>query len=958
MQLSLVKHAEVQALRRALGNVAALSSLPSIWLNADERQIADSLADALLRVLDLTGVRVELSPDSGETIEAERSSKKEQLPLGDALKRAFPDGQPLGPPRDFERGGELRAVCLGIGIKGGGRLYAVAGRADFPTEGEHLALVMAANQAAVAWQRARAERALRAQTEVLNTERNEVAALNRSLSNERDRLRQLFEQAPGFMAIMHGPQHVFEMCNKSYNRLIGEREVHGRSARAVFPDLEGQPFFKLLDEVYATGVPHVSTAAQIDLRRTAEGPLERRYLDFIYQPILDHRGEVSGIFAEGHDVTDLIKAQEQLALREELFRLATAAADVGTWDLDLETGILTWCDRTKAMFGISPGVPCSMDDFYAGLHPDDLEATSEAFASAIDPQRRSTYDVEYRTVGKEDGVTRWVAAKGKGLFTDDRCIRAIGTAINITSRKAAEERLRKSEASLRELNVTLEARIEEQSRERARIWENSRDLHVVVGPDGTFRAISPAWKRILGHEPDEVANRPVLDFVWPDDVEMTRRGFEWAVSEDLTNFEHRLWHKDGTPRWLSWHTSAEGDLLYAYGRDVTIEKQQTAALREAEEHLRHAQKMEAIGQLTGGVAHDFNNLLTIIRGSADLLRRKDLPEEKRRRYVEAISDTADRAAKLTSQLLAFARRQALRPQVFNAAEQLEAVSEMLKSVLGSRVALDLQLVERNACVEADVSQFETALVNLAANARDAMEGEGRLTIRLECLGPAEDSTAGRLAFSVADTGCGIPADQLNKIFEPFYTTKEAGHGTGLGLSQVYGFAQQSGGQVSVRSEFGIGTTFALILPTTMKPLEPTLVHLPSGQQQLEGCVLMVEDNPEVGDFSSRLLNDLGFDTVLATSGEEALKLLTENPHRFDLVFSDVVMPGMGGVALGEEVRRRFPHLPVVLTSGYSHVLAKGGPQGFELLHKPYSVESLSRVIRRAMSHRLRGRISP
>ena len=226
---------------------------------------------------------------------------------------------------------------------------------------------------------------MRAQTEVLNTERNEVAALNRSLSNERDRLRQLFEQAPGFMAIMHGPQHVFEMCNESYFRLIGEREVQGRSVRAVFPDLEGQPFFKLLDEVYATGVPHVSTAAQIDLRRTADGPLERRYLDFIYQPILDHRGEVSGIFAEGHDVTDLIKAQEQLALREESFRLATAAADVGTWDLDLETGILTWCDRTKAMFGISPGVPCSMDDFYAGLHPDDLEATSEAFASAIDP---------------------------------------------------------------------------------------------------------------------------------------------------------------------------------------------------------------------------------------------------------------------------------------------------------------------------------------------------------------------------------------------------------------------------------------------------------------------------------------------------------------------------------------------------------------------------------------------
>jgi PAS domain S-box-containing protein len=956
MVSSPVNEPDVHALRRALGNMAALSSLPAMWVGADEPQIAETLADALFRVLDLDGVRIKLWLAT-EPIEVERISASAPAHIGSLLHSGFPnDGAAVG-TRDLVPNGSIRGFSIGIGTTGADWLYAVAERADFPTEAERLALVMSVNQAAVAWQRARAEQALRTQTEVLDRERHAVSALNRTLANERDRLRLLFQQAPGFMAILHGPQHIFEMCNESYFRLIGRRDVAGRPARQVFPDLEGQPFFKLLDQVYATGKAHVSTAAPIDLLRTPGGMPERRYLDFIYQPIFDD-GVVSGIFAEGHDITDLIKAQEQLALSEESLRLATSAAEIGTWDLDLELGALNWCVRTKAMFGIAPEVPCSMADFYAGLHPDDLAATSEAFAAATDANRRSTYDVEYRTVGKEDGALRWVAAKGKGLFRDGRCVRAIGTAIDITARKDAEARLRRSQSELREFNRTLEARVEEQSRERARIWSNSRDIHVVITPNKAVRAVNPAWRAILGQDTEDVIGRSVMEFGWPEDGDAISRAFDRAAAgEDLTNFEARLRHTDGSARWISWHTSGDGDLIYAYGRDVTTEKRQTAALREAEEHLRHSQKMEAIGQLTGGVAHDFNNLLTIIRGSADLLRLHDLPEAKRRHYVEAISETADRAAKLTAQLLAFARRQALRPQVFNVAERLHAVSQMLKSVLGSRVALEFNIADDSACVEADVSQFETTLVNLAANARDAMDAAGRMTIRVgRPSGSIVDSPA-YLAIAVSDTGCGIPPDRLGQIFEPFFTTKQAGQGTGLGLSQVYGFVQQSGGKIAVQSHPGQGTVFTISLPISSKPAEriETRNDASDTHPRQQGCVLMVEDNPEVRVFSSQLLNEIGYETVLAASGEEALEILLQSPNRFDLVFSDVVMAGMGGVALGEEIRRQFPGLPVVLTSGYSHVLAKGGPHGFELLHKPYTVEDLSNVLQEAMSRRLIGK---
>nr|WP_049961875.1 ATP-binding protein [Methylobacterium sp. B34] len=392
-----------------------------------------------------------------------------------------------------------------------------------------------------------------------------------------------------------------------------------------------------------------------------------------------------------------------------------------------------------------------------------------------------------------------------------------------------------------------------------------------------------------------------------------------------------------------------------------------AATRErfkAEDALRQSQKMEAIGQLTGGVAHDFNNLLTVIRSSSELLRRPNLPEQRRLRYVEAIATTADRAAKLTGQLLAFSRRQSLKPEVFDVGQSVAAITEMVGTLTGARIRITVSVPNEPCFVDADPSQFDTSLVNMAVNARDAMSGEGALTVTVRLssdipgTAPSPAPGDGFVAVDVADTGTGIPPTDLERIFEPFFTTKGVGHGTGLGLSQVFGFAKQSGGEVRVVSTPGLGSTFTLYLPRSAGMSRAAIVANEM-EPMVDGhgtCVLLVEDNTDVGAFAAQALEELGYRTVWATDGAQALAQLAEDASQFDVVFSDVVMPGMTGIELGQEIRKRHHDLPVVLTSGYSHVLAQNGTYGFELLHKPYSVEQLSRVLRKAATWQRRRRV--
>lgn len=401
--------------------------------------------------------------------------------------------------------------------------------------------------------------------------------------------------------------------------------------------------------------------------------------------------------------------------------------------------------------------------------------------------------------------------------------------------------------------------------------------------------------------------------------------------------------------------------LAAYAElNTTLEQrveERTLALAQTEAALRQSQKLEAIGQLTGGVAHDFNNLLTIIRSSVDFLRQPGLSEERRQRYMSAVSDTVERASKLTSQLLAFARRQPLNPEVFDVGQRVQNIGEMLESVTGARIQVRVELPTQPCFARIDSSQFETALINIALNARDAMDGHGTLTLRLTGQQPLPrirgeaGSRQPHIAIALADTGPGIPGDTVERIFEPFFTTKAVGKGTGLGLSQVFGFAKQSGGNIDVASTLGQGSVFTLYLPqvaaqdsTQHRPQdEPTPVH-----DTTQCHVLIVEDNLEVGRFASQILQDLGYQTTWATDAEHALRLAGPQALAFDAVFSDVVMPGMTGVAMAKELRQRRADLPVVLTSGYSEELADSGYEGFEFLPKPYSADQVSRVLIKAI----------
>ncbi|WP_457106937.1 PAS domain-containing protein [Methylobacterium sp. P5_C11] len=892
------------------------------------------------------------------------------------------------------------------------------------------------------------------------------------------RIRALTDHLPGGYVFqlatpLDGSDRRFLYVSQGFERMTGV------AAEAALADPAAA--YDLILPDYRAGIAAAEATAIRDLAQfDVEAPMRRPDGSLVWTRIISAPRRVGDIVIwDGLHLDDTARrrTEEQLRESERRLRLATEAAEIGLWDVDVVAGTLFWPARVKAMFGISADVPVSMADYYAGLHPEDREATSAAYASALDPVRRAVYDVEYRTVGLEDGIVRWVAAKGRGIFEDGRCVRVVGTAIDITARKQAEEALRASEAQFRVLsqvlpnfvwatdaagaadwfnervyayagrppgsldgagwravihpddqervaeewlaavrsrtdyqseyrlrradgtfrwflaraqpvlaangtvarwvgtstdiddqkrlmaelvrfNETLEQRVAERTAEHDRVWRNSRDLLAVVGADGIFRAVNPAWHSILGHEPAEVVGRSFLDFVWPEDADPTQAALDAAAAaHDLTDFENRYRHKDGTPRLISWRTSLEGDRVYAYGRDITAEKVQAEALRHAEEALRQSQKLEAVGQLTGGVAHDFNNLLTIIRSSVDFLRRPDLAEERRSRYLNAVSETVDRAAKLTGQLLAFARRQALKPETLDVGARLRSVADLLDTVTGARITVVTDLPDHPCFIRVDLSQFETALVNMAVNARDAMDGAGTLTLRLRC-GAALPPIRGHAgapgpfaAVSLTDTGSGIGPDVLARVFEPFFTTKEVGKGTGLGLSQVFGFAKQSGGDVAVESAPGRGTTFTLYLPQ----VEPegsggdaaaeTDAVDPGGAGQR---VLVVEDNIEVGRFATQILEDLGYETTWAANAEAALDQLGTDGAVFDVVFSDVVMPGMGGIALARLLRERMPHLPVVLASGYSHVLAQEGTRGFELLHKPYSADQVSRMLRKVI----------
>ncbi|WP_293862892.1 PAS domain S-box protein [uncultured Alsobacter sp.] len=674
-------------------------------------------------------------------------------------------------------------------------------------------------------------------------------------------------------------------------------------------------------------------------------------------------GEPGRVVAVIDDLTDVKAAQAKLRENEERLRLATENAEVGFWDVDVVNDVLHWPGRVKAMFGISQDAPVTMRDFYEGLHPEDRDATAAAYRAATDPTLRALYDVEYRTVGKDDGVVRWVAAKGRGVFDPDgRCLRVAGTAIDVTPRKLAEERLR-------DLNETLERRVEAALAERkllADIVEGTDALVQVADRDFRWLAINKAaareFQEIFGVRPrvgasmlDALAGMPeqqaAVKAVWSRAL----AGEQFTqVSEfgDPTRARRHYEMKYNSLR------DAQGRLVGAYQfvYDVTQRMQEQERLRKAEDALRQAQKMEAVGQLTGGIAHDFNNLLQGVAGSLDLIRRRPAERERVQRWAEAGFKAAERGAKLTGQLLAFSRSQKLELRPIVISDLVTGFRDMLDRTIGALVRVRLDLATDSLVVLGDEVQIEMAVLNLALNARDAMPEGGDLVIRTRPLGIAGDpdlADGDYVELAIVDSGTGMSPDVIARAFDPFFTTKGLGKGTGLGLSQVYGAMRQAGGTVRIESREGAGTTVRLLLPRTEAPEIPAAPGAGAlGPAATAARILVIDDDPDVRRFLTDSLDALGFGVVEADNGTSGLAALESAVP--DAVILDFAMPELNGAEVARRIRARHPDLPIVFASGFAESSAIESAAGGEsaVLRKPFGLDELQAVLTRMLARRL------
>jgi PAS domain S-box-containing protein len=697
--------------------------------------------------------------------------------------------------------------------------------------------------------------------------------------------------------------------------------------------------------------------AEYRIIRPSDG--EMRWVRVIAEIEREDDGRPIRLIGAHIDVTDQMLAQQILKESEERFRLIADSAPVPIW--------VTKLDRTRSFANQAYvdflGLPFEQAiafDWRKVLHPEDLPRILQAQIAGEASLKPFVLEARYRNAA---GEWRWLRSESQPRWDPTgKHIGFIGVAHDITAAKQAE-------IELRELNESLERRIRERTAQlesneaqmRA-IFETSHLYQGFLDLEGTLTYANKTSLAGIRSDGSDAIGKPFWETPWFTATEgmpsAVRKAFATVLAGEEARLEMLLRLPIGD-RYFDFSMrpvfDRRGKVAGAVPEAVDITER-----RQGEEVLRQSQKMEAVGQLTGGVAHDFNNLLTIIRSATDFLRRRELPEERRRRYVDAISETVERASKLTAQLLAFARRQPLKPEVFEVGAQVDNVVQLIRPLVGARIEIAVEIAASGCFTIADIAQFETALMNLAINARDAMNDEGRLTIavsradRLPSLRGQPARSGDFVAISVADTGVGIAPEHLDAIFEPFFTTKEVGKGTGLGLSQAFGFARQSGGDIAVRSTPRHGATFTIYLPQASAPASEQAALAAGSEPAATGRgyrVLVVEDNDEVGTFSTELLEDLGYSVRRVANANAALAILAEDEFAADLVFSDVIMPGMNGVELGSVIRERFPGLPVVLTSGYSDVLAANAHHGFELIQKPYSVESLSRILRKAIAER-------
>lgn len=731
----------------------------------------------------------------------------------------------------------------------------------------------------------------------------------------------------------------------------------------------GKPFREVWSEVYADVADQVVRVRQGEatwnkallLLLERSGYPEETYHSFSYSPLYDAAGAVNGMLCVVSEETERIIGERRL---ETLRRLGMSLVGL-TDQKQVRSAVCEVFAANRRDFpfalmalagaGATELVGCTDDVAMLVDHvwPEGMVGTGEVRIISLDA------DVSWPNGAWQIAPREALAVPVPGT-TDQSPLGTLILGINPYRRNDPEitdfAQLLAGQISGALANISA---LDAERRRADRVWQHSRDLIVVVDNEGIFRAVSPSWQVVFGYRPEEVVGRPFADFIAPDDLNPSVNALARALAEgDLTGYENRFRTIAGDYRAIAWHTAMEDGLVYAYGRDVTEQKASALALTTAEDALRQAQKMEAVGQLTGGIAHDFNNLLAGIGGSLEVIERRLAQgrSDGLERFLSGAQSSVQRAASLTQRLLAFSRRQTLDPKPTDINRLVRGMEDLIGRTVGPAIALEVIEADDLWSTKVDAAQLESALLNLAINARDAMPDGGRIAIETsneefdESSAPQRRLTAGQyVSVRVTDTGTGIPKEVIGRIFDPFFTTKPIGQGTGLGLSMIHGFVLQSGGQVYVDSELGHGTTLRLYLPRYAGVIaDEASSPVEGAEAKGDGeTVLVVDDEPIVRMLVVDALEEAGYTALEASDGPSALKVL-EADIPLALLITDVGLPGgMNGRQVADAARVARPDLKVLFVTGFAeNTLVRNGhlDPGMEIITKPFAMTDLAHKI--------------
>lgn len=674
--------------------------------------------------------------------------------------------------------------------------------------------------------------------------------------------------------------------------------------------------------------------------------------------VISHRpasGDGTAIVGFIHDITADVRTEEALRESGRLLKRSQEAARLGSYKLDLASGMWTGSAVLEDIFGIDCTVPKSLDDWVTLTAPEQKEGLLSEHERFVRGEQ-SRFDREYRILRRSDGRERWVHDVSELEFDGrGKPVRMIGMIRDVTERKRAEEALRASERLLK------------RSQEVARLGS-----YVVDMGSGTWSS-STVLDDIAGVGPDYPKDIDGwADLIAPDHREEMLRVSRLLAAGECGRFdrEYRILRRsDGQERWIHDVGELERDekgapvRMIGMIRDVTERKRAEKEREALEEQLRQAHKMESVGRLAGGVAHDFNNMLTVILGYTEILRGRIAAGDPLQQFLAEIEKAAGHSRDVTGQLLAFSRKQIIAPRAVNLNDLLAEMEKTILRLIGEDIRLVVLPEEGLWDVRFDSSQLNQILVNLALNARDAMPEGGRLTIvtRNGRFGEKEEFPDGSVRapgdyvlLEVTDTGAGMDKETLSHVFEPFFTTKQLGQGTGLGLSTIYGIVRQNEACIGVRSEPGRGTAFRICIPRLEAHMFPTAAagDVAEGpEEEKSGTILLVEDETGVRGVAARMLEESGYSVVAAGTPDEAVSLLSDTDRPFDLLLTDVAMPGMNGRLLSRKAESARPGIGVLFMSGYSKELfIKSGllEEGVHFLYKPFSRDALVRAVRGAI----------